>query len=124
MCNLWMHLFEADIVAKNISDLIGHFGSQVLTGKALGVSQATVSYWLSGSQKVSPEKAFLAELVTDGAIKASSLCSLLAQIEARHKVSESSAEFPDRAPGPDGSVYASSIGRYHPDRLSRISLLP
>ncbi len=95
-------------MAQKISELINHFGSQSKTGEALGVSQATVSYWLSGSQRVSPEKALLAEVLTHGAIKASSLCHLIAQVEARHKVSESSPEFPFSAPGPDGSVCASS----------------
>lgn len=95
-------------MAKNISSLISYFGSQSLTAKALGVSQATVSYWLSGFQKVSPEKALLAESATHGAIKASSLCDLIAQVEARHKVGESSPKFPCSAPGPDGSVCASS----------------
>jgi DNA-binding transcriptional regulator YdaS (Cro superfamily) len=95
-------------VVQNISKLINYFGSQSKTGEALGVSQATVSYWLSGSQKVSPEKALCAETATHGAIKASSLCDLIAQVEARHKVSESSPEFPRFAPGPDGSVCVSS----------------
>ncbi|MHC8348676.1 Cro/CI family transcriptional regulator [Pseudomonas sp. RT4P38] len=97
-------------MAKNINLLINFFGSQSLTGKALGVSQATVSYWLSGSQKVSPEKALLAEVATQGAIKASSLCDLIAQFEARHKVGESSTDLPRFASGPDGSVHASSAG--------------
>lgn len=95
-------------MAHKISELINHFGSQSKTGEALGVSQATVSYWLSGSQKVSPEKALLAEIVTLGAIKASSLCDLIAQVEARHKVGESSPEFSGFACGPNGSVHPSS----------------
>lgn len=95
-------------MARNINLLIDFFGSQSLTGKALGVSQATVSYWLSGSQKVSPEKALLAEVATHGAIKASSLSDLIAQIEARHKLGESSPDLPRNAPGPDGSVNSSS----------------
>ncbi|WP_460150046.1 Cro/CI family transcriptional regulator [Pseudomonas sp. S3_A03] len=95
-------------MAENISALINHFGSQSSTAKALGVSQATVSYWLSGFQKVSPKKALLAEAVTHGAIRASALCDLIAQVEARHKVSESSPEFTNPASGPNGSVCASS----------------
>ncbi|WP_353188518.1 Cro/CI family transcriptional regulator [Pseudomonas sp.] len=91
-------------MAEKISSLINFFGSQAKTGEALGVSQATVSYWLSGSQKVSPEKALLAETVTGGFIKASSLCELIAQVEARHKVGESSTNIRDCAPGPEGSV--------------------
>lgn len=95
-------------MAEKISSLIKFFGSQAKTGEALGVSQAMVSYWLSGSQKVSPEKALLAETITSGAIKASSLCDLIAQVEARHKVGESSPESSTTTPGPDGSVCASS----------------
>lgn len=95
---------------KNIIELINYFGSQSKTGEALGVSQATVSYWLSGSQKVSPEKALIAETATEGAIKASSLSDLIAQVEARHNLGESSTEFPKPAPGPDGSVHPSSVG--------------
>lgn len=101
-------------MAEKISSLINFFGSQTKTGEALGVSQATVSYWLSGSQKVSPEKAMLAETVTGGAIKASSLCDLIAQVEARHKVGESSTELTTRARGPDGSVCTSSTAQASP----------
>lgn len=95
-------------MARSISKLINHFGTQALTAKALGVSQATVSYWLSGAVKISAEKAFLAELATGGAVSAASLCALIAQVEARHKVGESSAKSSSHAPGPVGSVYPSS----------------
>ncbi|MBI6920262.1 helix-turn-helix domain-containing protein [Pseudomonas monteilii] len=100
-------------MARSISKLIQHFGTQSLTAKALGVSQATVSYWLSGSVKISAEKAFLAELATGGAISAASLCPLIAQVEARHKVGESSGKFAAEAPGPVGSVYPSSDSQAH-----------
>jgi DNA-binding transcriptional regulator YdaS (Cro superfamily) len=95
-------------MASQISSLINHFGTQALTAKALSVSQATVSYWLSGALKISPEKAFLAELITNGAIQAASLCSLLAQVEARHKVGESCPNARTKAPKPDGSGDSSS----------------
>ncbi|HGY9636479.1 TPA: transcriptional regulator [Pseudomonas putida] len=101
-------------MARSISKLIQHFGTQSLTAKALGVSQATVSYWLSGSVKISAEKAFLAELATGGAVSAASLCPLIAQVEARHKVGESSAKFSSGAPGPDGSVQPSSTSQAQP----------
>lgn len=94
---------------RSISTLIEHFGTQSLTAKALAVSQATVSYWLSGAVKISAEKAFLAELATGGAVSAASLCPLIAQVEARHKVGESSAKNATGAPGPVGSVCLSSI---------------
>jgi len=95
-------------MARSISRLIQHFGTQSLTAKALGVSQATVSYWLSGSIKISAEKAFLAELATGGAVSAASLCPLIAQVEARQKVGESSVKTAGGAPGLSGSVCPSS----------------
>lgn len=95
-------------MARSISRLIQHFGTQSLTAKALGVSQATVSYWLSGSIKISAEKAFLAELATGGAVSAASLCPLIAQVEARQKVGESSGITAAGAPGLSGSVCPSS----------------
>jgi DNA-binding transcriptional regulator YdaS (Cro superfamily) len=103
-------------MAGKISTLINYFGSQSKTGEALGVSQATVSYWLSGSQRVSPEKALLAESVTQGLIKASSLCDVIAQVEARHKLGESSPDFVTAAPGANGSVCASSTRDCSPCR--------
>ncbi|WP_367239227.1 Cro/CI family transcriptional regulator [Pseudomonas fulva] len=101
-------------MARSISRLINHFGTQSLTAKALGVSQATVSYWLSGSVKISAEKAFLAELATGGVISAASLCPLIAQVEARHKVGESSTRSTQSTPGPDGSVHPSSNAQAYP----------
>lgn len=95
-------------MAISISKLITHFGTQALTAKALGVSQATVSYWLSGTVKISAEKAFLAELATGGAVSAASLCPLIAQVEARHKVGESSTKPSSSAPRPVGSVCPAS----------------
>ncbi len=96
-------------MATQINLLINHFGTQALTARALGVSQATVSYWRSGSLKISPEKAFLAEVATDGAITASSLCPLFAEVEARHKLGESSWNLRLPASGLDGSVDLSSV---------------
>lgn len=96
-------------MARSISKLINHFGTQALTAKALGVSQATVSYWLSGAVKISAEKAFLAEIATGGVVSAASLCPLIAQVEARHKVGESSVKNAASASGSSGSVCLSSI---------------
>lgn len=102
-------------MARSISKLIAHFGTQALTAKALGVSQATVSYWFSGAVKISAEKALLAEIATGGAVSAASLCPLIAQVEARHKVGESSSKTTSGAPGPVGSVCPSSTGRFNLD---------
>nr|WP_284454599.1 Cro/CI family transcriptional regulator [Pseudomonas sp. BYT-1] len=91
--------------------LVKHFGTQARTAKAMGVSQATISYWLAGAVKISAEKALLAEIVTDGAVTAASLCPLVAQTEARRKVDKSSTETSPSAPGPVGSVCLSSNAR-------------
>jgi DNA-binding transcriptional regulator YdaS (Cro superfamily) len=95
-------------VAPIISKLILHFGNQALTAKALGVSQPTVSYWLSGAQKISPEKAVLAEQKSGGAISASELSVVIAEVVALQTLNKSSLHPPDHAPGPDGSVHPSS----------------
>ncbi|MEA5670463.1 Cro/CI family transcriptional regulator [Pseudomonas sp. MH2] len=96
-------------MASSIKELIKHFGTQAQTATAMGVSQATVSYWLSGALSISAEKALLAETATEGAVSAASLCHLIAQVEARYKVGESSAKTSPVAPGPVGSVCTSSI---------------
>ena len=58
-----------------IERLVDHFGGQTKTALALGVSQAAVSYWVSGICLMSAEKAFKAEELTDGEITARELCS-------------------------------------------------
>lgn len=59
-----------------IERLVDHFGSQTKTAAALGVSQASVSYWASGLTRMSADKAFLAEELTGGVITARELCSV------------------------------------------------
>ncbi|KJZ41341.1 Cro/CI family transcriptional regulator [Pseudomonas fluorescens] len=58
-----------------IERLVEHFGSQTKTAAALGVSQASVSFWANGLTRMSADKAFLAEELTGGAITARELCS-------------------------------------------------
>ena len=58
-----------------IERLVVHFGGQTKTALALGVSQAAVSYWVSGICLMSAEKAFKAEELTGGEITARELCS-------------------------------------------------
>ncbi len=65
-----------------IERLVEHFGSQTKTASALGVSQASVSYWASGLTRMSADKAFLAEELTGGAITARELCSAPSQSTA------------------------------------------
>lgn len=60
---------------KPIEKLIAHFGDQTKTAKALGVSQAAVSYWLSGAHSISAEHAFRAEELTGGLVTARELCA-------------------------------------------------
>jgi DNA-binding transcriptional regulator YdaS (Cro superfamily) len=92
-----------------ISELISYFGSQAATAKALGVSQPTVSYWLSGQQRISPEKALLAQLKSGGSVSASDLCPLIAEFAALRTLSKSSPESTRFTPSPDGAVIPSSV---------------
>ncbi|MFP3680582.1 Cro/CI family transcriptional regulator [Pseudomonas sp. SIMBA_041] len=57
-----------------IEKLVGFFGGQAKTAAALGVSQAAVSYWASGTYDMGAAKAFLAEELTRGAVTARELC--------------------------------------------------
>jgi DNA-binding transcriptional regulator YdaS (Cro superfamily) len=98
---------------KHVDLLVKHFGSQAKAAKALGVSQPLVSYWLSGAQRVSADKAILAESLTSGAVRARDLCHLIAEAEDRRKMSESSPLCPSTASGPDGSVCVSSPQELH-----------
>lgn len=98
---------------KHVDRLVKHFGSQAKTAKALGVSQPLISYWLSGAQKVTADKAILAETMTSGAVMARDLCVLIAEAEDRRKMSESSPLSPSIASGPDGSVCVSSNQELH-----------
>lgn len=58
-----------------IERLVEHFGGQTKTAIALGVSQAAVSYWVTGSCSMSAKTAFKAEELTDGLITARDLCA-------------------------------------------------
>lgn len=49
-----------------IERLVDYFGGKTKTALALGVSQAAVSYWVSGIHLMSAEKAFKAEELTGG----------------------------------------------------------
>lgn len=60
-----------------IQKLIDHFGDQMKTAKALGVSQSAVSQWLSGSSRMSALVAIRAERETDGIFKSVDLCPAL-----------------------------------------------
>jgi DNA-binding transcriptional regulator YdaS (Cro superfamily) len=95
-------------VSQSISALISYFGSQTAAARALGVSQPTVSYWLSGQQKISPEKALLAQRLSSGSLSASDLCPLIAELTALHTLDKSSAISTALEPPPDGAVIPSS----------------
>ena len=64
-------------MGTDIEKLIEHFGDQVKTAKALGVSQSAVSQWLSGSSRMSALVALRAENETGGLFKAVDLCPAL-----------------------------------------------
>lgn len=57
-----------------IERLVAHFGDQIKTAVALGVSQPAVSQWVSGACHMSAANAFAAESKTNGEIKAWELC--------------------------------------------------
>lgn len=56
-----------------VSRLVEYFETQTATAKALGVKQGTVSGWVRGEHGISAEVAMLAEIITEGAIKARDL---------------------------------------------------
>ncbi|MGO0112535.1 transcriptional regulator [Pseudomonas putida] len=58
-----------------IERLVAFFGGQTKTAAALGVSQAAVSHWVSGSHSMSAAKAFLAEDLTKGVVTARELAA-------------------------------------------------
>ncbi|GFM89373.1 hypothetical protein PSCICO_47720 [Pseudomonas cichorii] len=58
-----------------IQRLVDFFGGQTKTAAALGVSQAAVSYWVSGIHSMGADKAFKAEELTKGLVTARELCA-------------------------------------------------
>ena len=58
-----------------IERLVDFFGGQTKTALALDVSQAAVSYWVSGTHPMGAEKAFKAEELTGGQNTARELCT-------------------------------------------------
>jgi DNA-binding transcriptional regulator YdaS (Cro superfamily) len=58
-----------------IERLVEHFGGQTKTALALGVTQAAVSYWVTGACSMSAKTAFKAEEQTNGLITARELCA-------------------------------------------------
>jgi DNA-binding transcriptional regulator YdaS (Cro superfamily) len=58
-----------------IERLVEHFGGQTKTAVALGVTQAAVSYWVTGAYAMSAKTAFKAEELTGGLITARELCA-------------------------------------------------
>lgn len=65
-----------------IEKLVEFFGGQAKTAAALGVTQATVSYWFNGIHSMGASKAFRAEELTGGKITAKELCSRHSQKSA------------------------------------------
>ena len=56
-----------------VERLVKFFGNQPKTAAAMGVSQATVSYWLSGTYTMTADNAFKAEDLTKGYVTAREL---------------------------------------------------
>lgn len=65
-----------------IERLVDYFDGQTKTAIALGVSQPTVSNWVTGTHRISADKAFLAEDLTCGAITARELVTSTSQSTA------------------------------------------
>lgn len=63
--------------------LVEHFGGQVLTAKALKVSQANISGYVSGRWNMSEVVAMRAELATEGKFKAIDLCPSLIEFQTK-----------------------------------------
>lgn len=68
-----------------IGRLVAHFGDQIKTAVALGVTQPAVSQWVSGACHMSAANAFLAESKTNGEIKAWELCSQIPEPAAHNQ---------------------------------------
>lgn len=66
-------------MSTTVQGLVSHFGDQVKTAKALGVTQSAVSQWISGSSRMSALVAVRAEAATGGAFKAIDLCPAISQ---------------------------------------------
>lgn len=62
--------------------LVGHFGGQTSTAKALHVSQANISGYVSGRWNMSELVAIRAEKATNGAFKATDLCPSLKEFQS------------------------------------------
>lgn len=62
------------------SDLAKHFGGQVATASALGVTQGTVSGWIRGVHGCSADVALIAERKTGGKFLAQQLRPSLAEV--------------------------------------------
>lgn len=63
-------------------ELVKHFGGQIPTAKALLVSQANISGYVSGRWNMSALVAIQAEKATDGKFKAVDLCPSLKRFQA------------------------------------------
>ncbi|AUW32603.1 helix-turn-helix domain-containing protein [Acidithiobacillus caldus] len=53
---------------------IAHFGSQSALAKATGLSQAAVSKWVRGLDRVSPRSAIAIQRATNGLVTKEQLC--------------------------------------------------
>lgn len=62
-------------------NLVEHFGGQTSTAKALQVSQANISGYVSGRWNMSELVAIRAEKATNGMFKATDLCPSLKEFQ-------------------------------------------
>lgn len=64
--------------------LVKHLKNQATAAQLLDVKQGTVSGWVRGVHGMSAETALKAQVVTNGAFKASDLCPRLKDIAIEH----------------------------------------
>lgn len=65
-------------------ELINYFGSQLATGKAIGVSQPTVCGYVTERWNMTPIVAMRAEAATKGKFKAVDLCPAFRKINEQY----------------------------------------
>ena len=64
------------------AELVKHFGGQVKAAAAIGVTQSTISEYVTGKSKMGPVTAIKAERETNGKFKSKALCPALATVAA------------------------------------------
>lgn len=75
------YIFGATMNNALYKKLVSHFGNQNITANALGISQSTISGYVSGRWGMSGKVAIRAEKATNGTFKAVDLCPDLKEFQ-------------------------------------------